>query len=52
MCSAARAFVCLLGMALAARSEEVLNGFRPSAQTSAYGKVSELEFASPLIELT
>jgi hypothetical protein len=51
MCSFLRALVWMLGMALAGQSEEVLTAFHPSNLTSSFGKVSEIEFSSPLVEL-
>lgn len=47
---AVRAFL-IFGIALTARSEELLTGFRTSAVTSSHGKVSEVEFLSPPVEL-
>lgn len=47
---AVRAFL-IFGIALTARSEELLTGFRTSAVTSSHGKVSEIEFVSPPVEL-
>jgi hypothetical protein len=51
MCSALRVLVCCLGVALAGKSEEVLTGFHASTVTSANGKVSEVEFSTPFVEL-
>lgn len=41
----------MLGVAAAAAAAEPLTQFRPSAATSQYGAVSEVEFSTPLLEL-
>jgi hypothetical protein len=50
MCAATRAFLLVFGIALVATPEELLSRFQ-AAGTSVYGKVSQIEFSSPLVEL-
>ncbi len=51
MSAANRAVVIAFGIALTATPEELLNQFQSAALTSTYGKVSEIEFSSPFVEL-
>lgn len=51
MSAAGRTLVVVFGIALAATPDELLTHFRNAAVTSDYGKVSEIEFSSPLVEL-